>query len=98
MKAIVDKLNDLEIKDSEGTTILMKRATKDDFVMVKYIVEKGANVRAVDKYGNDALRLSDEFADILQYLINKGANLNLVNNRGTRTFVDMMIKNHSEPN
>lgn len=92
MKAIVDKLNDLEIKDSEGTTILMKRATKDDFVMVKYIVEKGANVRAVDKYGNDALRLSDEFADILQYLINKGANLNLVNNRGTRTFVDMMIK------
>lgn len=50
-KILIDKKADLELRDNEGMTPLAIAASKSDVDMVNLLLERGANVNAVDKHG-----------------------------------------------
>lgn len=65
-----------------GFTPLLKAATNNDLKMVKYLVEKGANVNIVGNIqGTSALHwaVSNGNIEMVKYLIEKKANINVIN-------------------
>ena len=58
VKLLVASRTDLEAKDQEGRTALMKAASRGDVAVAGALVESGANVNAVDTKGTNALLYS----------------------------------------
>ncbi|HNI94438.1 MAG TPA: ankyrin repeat domain-containing protein, partial [Leptospiraceae bacterium] len=67
-----------------GNTPLHNAAESDDLDTVKYLIEKGADIRIKDKDGNTPLHKAAESGElnIVKYLIQKGADVNAKNNQG----------------
>jgi len=86
---LMDKVaNELENKNKNGWTALMMAAFKNDYEMVRILVENGADVNAKDFKGMSVLMYAIKGAikskkiDALDYLIRKGANIDDYDNEG----------------
>lgn len=73
---------DVDSRDSEGATLLMRAAYEGDLPMVLMLLQAGADVNAADERGWAALSKSTYnfevkrgFPDVVQALINAGANI-----------------------
>lgn len=55
MEMLVARGADLNVTDKEGRTLLMQASEKGNLEMVRYLVGKGAKVKARTKYGKTAL-------------------------------------------
>ena len=62
----------IETRDASGRTSLMLASTHGHIEIVKLLLEKGADVNAVGKYGNLMLCPSKRY-DIIELLLEKGA-------------------------
>lgn len=68
-------------------TPLIASAENGHLEVVKFLIEKGANVNATAQYRKDtALHVAAQngFADVCTYLIQKGADKNAVNDEGKK--------------
>ncbi|AQN68690.1 ankyrin repeat protein [Saudi moumouvirus] len=67
--------------------------------IVKFLIEKGANINATDENGNTILMQaykysnSEKYLDIVQLLLNKGADITIKNKSG-KTFFDLVRENN----
>ena len=70
--------NNLNTRDGASNTLLMIAAKNGYFELVKYLIEEGADINAINSVGQTALNLSIYFAknDIANFLIQKGADVN----------------------
>jgi hypothetical protein len=70
---------DVNAKDINGRTPLMRAAEKGDLPMIKYLVEKSADVNAQDNNGMTPLNYAivKEYPEAVKYLSSKGAVLNV---------------------
>ena len=78
------KKSDMELPDSEGDTALMLSINSLCSDIAKFLVEKGADVNAVNKNKHTPLFLavfSDDF-DLVKFLVEKGADVNAKNKEG----------------
>lgn len=97
MNAIIDKNYDkaknlinndsknINEADNQGFTALHFAVQNNDYEMVKYLIEKGANVNIQDKYGNIPLsRAIKPYIDrrIIELLIKTNSDMNIKNNSG----------------
>lgn len=75
---------DINAKDNDGHTALMRALAYDNFEMVKLLIEKGADINARDNDGYTVLMLASSKKDIelSRFLIKKGADVNAANNAG----------------
>jgi len=73
IRIIMSGNNPNELNDIAQTPLMLA----DKFFMAKFLIEYGADVNAIDKYGRSALtHVSDPFA--VKLLIEEGADLNVV--------------------
>ncbi len=74
----------INVKFSDRKTLLHFAAYGGDINQVKYLVRKGADVKARDKYGKTPLYMaaSKGHLDVVKYLVEKGADVNTRNNMG----------------
>ncbi len=65
-------------RTQETNAVLIKACEKRNFGLVKYLIEKGANVNTKDKYDITLLHYACKNKDhvIVEYLLEKGANIN----------------------
>jgi len=87
LKAFVESNNFINIDKQYGMhsqTLLHHMVRCGSFECVKYLIEKGANVDALDKYGDTPLHDAAYFAhyDIVKYLLESGADNQRLNNYG----------------
>ena len=82
------KNNKIKNFNSEMWSGLMISSRFSNYIMVKYLVEKGANLDLQDKDGWNALMIAslysntDSSIDTVKYLVEKGANLDLQDKDG----------------
>jgi uncharacterized protein len=82
---------DTDVRDAEGSTVLMLAAHAGNLPMVKLLLESGADVNACDERGWAPLakavynpELKRGFADVAQALIDAGANIEAAIGYGVR--------------
>jgi ankyrin repeat protein len=90
-KLLLDKGADIEARDPEGLTPLIKAAAYGRTGVAALLIERGAQIEARDAGGGTALieaacdcavaTMPDTF-DVIQLLLEKGANINARNNEG----------------
>jgi ankyrin repeat protein len=73
MKVLLEKGADIESKDNEGRTALMRAAIYDQKTIVKLLLEKGADVNSKDNAGHTALWFAykDRHQSIVDLLLQK---------------------------
>ena len=78
---------------NNGNTLLHIAVTKKDLKLVKFLIEKGANIDLQNKYGNTPLHLAVPYGykDIVNFLIFQGANTNIKNEKN-QTVYDIVNK------
>ncbi|XP_066251556.1 putative ankyrin repeat protein RF_0381 [Euwallacea similis] len=74
----------VNVKDNHGQTPLHIAARSGSLNIVKYLINKSADINAKDKYDNTPLHLAADTGefDIVKYLIIKGNNINAEGERG----------------
>jgi len=65
---------DVNATDSHGGTLLREAAYSNNLDVVKYLVEKGADVNAKDRFEHTPLYLTSN-PDVVKYLVEKGADV-----------------------
>jgi ankyrin repeat protein len=81
-KSLLTK-NNLNTRDGASNTMLMVAAKNGYFELVKYLIEEGADINAINSVGQTALNLSVYFAqnEIANFLIQNGADVNKTDNK-----------------
>jgi len=83
-KAMVSKLDDINITNKYGWTLLHITIRRDRRDMVAYLLENGADINKVDGVGWTPLMeaIMDEMTDLVKFLVDKGADKTIANARG----------------
>jgi ankyrin repeat protein len=83
-----------KIIDDKGNTLLLLASSRNQFPIVKYLVEHKANVNAQDKRGATALMKSiykeegmDPDQEIIEYLVKNGAKINTKDKDGETALI-----------
>ena len=74
---------------SRGVTPLMRAVSRNDEALVRYYIEQGADVTAVDAAGNTALHAARS-AEVVNMLCNAGADAQALNLRGETALFDIL--------
>lgn len=64
--------------------------------LIDYLLEQGADLKAVDIEGNTALHLGMPFYEIGQHLLSKGADIHPLNNEGESAIFKVIAANYPE--
>ena len=94
LKSLLKKGADLEAKDGDGKTALMKGVFWGDLNVVKCLAECGADLDASDMYGKTALDIARKWekADCVKFL-EEAQKKNLAQkNKGDKTAVSQIVK------
>ena len=80
----IKQLDDLEKRDRDGRTLLINAAIYNRLDVVKYLVQKGADINTCDSIGNTPLHAAvlGNNTKIVQYLLKNGAEVDAKNNFG----------------
>lgn len=102
---------DVNAKDNDGNTALMRASAGDNFEMVRLLIKKGADLNARDNAGYTALIFASSKGDLelVTLLIKKGADVNASNNdgetplmlaslKGDIAMAQLLIKNGADVN
>jgi len=83
-KKEVDALEDINIQNKYGWTLLHIAIRRDRRDMVEYLLEKGADIDKVDGVGWTPLMeaIMDDKPELCKYLVEKGADKTIANQRG----------------
>jgi len=100
VKLLLTKDTDVNTSGFAGGSLLML-AADDDFTMVKFLVERGAEVNKKDDEGNTALMKSVESFNktnvaSMRFLIDRGADIDAVNNKGETALIMAAKKGNAE--
>ncbi|OUS00166.1 hypothetical protein A9Q84_03005 [Halobacteriovorax marinus] len=90
IKYIVEDLKaDINIADRDKITPLMEAAGSENFAVLKYLVESGANIHTENKLGADALTmaLGGAHEEMVSLLISRGANVNHTWNKNNFSYL-----------
>ena len=92
---LLEKLGS-DIHNEKGFTALMRASGSGYFNGVKYLVEKGSNIQALDLRRNTAFMFSVSFGylKIVQYLLEQGANIEHENTTGKTSILEAIDKKH----
>ncbi|MCK9543528.1 MAG: ankyrin repeat domain-containing protein [Novosphingobium sp.] len=87
-----------QVNTNKLKEILYKDYFKPDFLEIKKLILRGADVNIQDKYGDTALIIASSYAykDILKLLIAAGANINAINNSGNTALIWAVVKGHTD--
>jgi len=85
---------DVNAKDNNGDTALMRASADDNFGVVKLLIEKGADANSKDNDGYTALMFASSKGDlaVATLLIKKGADVNASNNAGETALMLASLK------
>ena len=77
-KKYLNSKKDLNVKDSEGATLLYVAAESGNIEVVQWLVLQGADVNAKGKFNETALHAAakNDHARIVQWLVEHGADIN----------------------
>jgi len=87
----------IETRDENGSTPLVSAAAYGAPEIVEFLLKRGADIQAIDKYGNTALIAAacecalatmNSTYDIVKMLLNKGADPNARNREGTTALMN----------
>jgi ankyrin repeat protein len=83
-KALVDELENINIQNKYGWTLLHIAIRRDQKEMVEYLLAKGADINKTDGVGWTPLMESimDNMAELCKVLVEHGADKSIVNHRG----------------
>ena len=81
---IVDVLEDINLQNHYGWTLLHIAIRRDERKMVNYLLEKGADINKIDGVGWTPLMESimDEKLELCKLLVERGADKSIANARG----------------
>ncbi|WP_372369366.1 ankyrin repeat domain-containing protein [Candidatus Uabimicrobium sp. HlEnr_7] len=96
-KYLIEKSTDVNGGNSKNQTTPLIYAI-ENLEFMKLLLEKGANVKAKDKYGNTALlkACSMKNIDIVKLLLEKGADINQQDSYGNTTLMNAMKRRRVE--
>ena len=83
-KQMVDSLDDINIQNKYGWTLLHITIRRDRRDMVNYLLEKGADIDKVDGVGWTPLMeaIMDDKPELVKTLVDAGADKTIANQRG----------------
>lgn len=83
-KSMVSELEDINIQNKYGWTLLHITIRRDRRDMVVYLLESGADINRVDGVGWTPLMeaIMDEMTELVKLLVEKGADKTIANQRG----------------
>jgi ankyrin repeat protein len=83
-KKQVDTLEDINIQNKYGWTLLHIAIRRDRRDMVEYLLQKGADIDMVDGVGWTPLMeaIMDDMPELCKLLVEKGADTTIANQRG----------------
>lgn len=74
----------IDCRDKEGHTALLWAAYQGHTTTVRFLLQEGANLHAVDSDGCSALHWASNrnHVEVVQFLIDEGANIRLADSQG----------------
>ena len=83
-KEMVSQLNDINIQNKYGWTLLHITIRRDRRDMVAFLLENGADINKIDGVGWTPLMeaIMDEMTELVKFLVDKGADKSIANARG----------------
>jgi len=83
-QSTVDSLEDINIQNKYGWTLLHVAIRRDERAMVQYLLEKGADINRVDGVGWTPLMeaIMDDMPELCKVLVDAGADKTIANQRG----------------
>lgn len=91
---------DINHKYEEGLTPIFFSMTQNDLSLIKHLVERGADITALDKDNNNVLsyyvrikKYNDSVYPIIKYAVEHGVNINQQNKNGLTPFISAIINN-----
>ncbi|MFP3016488.1 MAG: ankyrin repeat domain-containing protein [Wolbachia sp.] len=87
VESLANRGASLDTKDNNDWTLLHFAASSNKFDIVKFLLDKNANIKAKDVYGNTPLHVAAQYdskLEIVEFLLDKNASgINDVNNNGS---------------
>jgi len=83
-KDVVSELDDINIQNKYGWTLLHIAIRRDNKEMVEFLLDNGADIDKTDGVGWTPLMeaIMDDKAELCKYLVDKGADKSIANQRG----------------
>lgn len=83
-QSTVDSLEDINIQNKYGWTLLHVAIRRDERAMVQYLLEKGADINRIDGVGWTPLMeaIMDDMPELCKVLVDAGADKSVENKRG----------------
>lgn len=98
--------NNIEVRNSLGETPLLTACQRSNLDIIKFLVEKGANIKAIDNRGDSVLHKAlgfwfttnpkDSKLSVIQYLVDNGADVNVRDNIGNSPILEAVNANSVE--
>ncbi|KAF0695127.1 Aste57867_14024 [Aphanomyces stellatus] len=86
---------DMDEKDDDGMTMLMKGAARGFYTVVRFCLRHGARIDEVDKIGKTALMHAVAHCDIALHLLDQGADLMHKDERGRTVIHDAAMHGYT---